>query len=245
MPRVLQLLVALLILKVTFGIVVGYRDYFPPNFDSDFLLGREAYFGGGYRVAFYAHILAGPLTLLLGLLLVSDRLRMRFPRLHRSLGKGQGLLVLLALVPSGLWMAFYAGTVVAATGFAALAVATGACVAIGWWAAVRRRFEAHRRWMWRTFLLLCSAVVLRLIGGLASVTGIGGEWSYPVAAWAIWLLPLAAYEVYLRAGTRIWPAAKGASRNLCCARQQSRQQEPERQSMPTSSLPAMETSARR
>jgi|GEM_PF-500032 len=246
LSRVLRVIVALLILKVTFAIVLGYQDYFPPNFDSEFLLGRKAYFAGGYRVAFYAHILSGPMTLLLGLLLVSDRLRSRFPKLHRSLGKAQSLLVLLVLAPSGLWMAAYAGTFVAAAGFAVLAAATGLFVALGWRAAVQMRFESHRRWMWRCFLLLCSAVVLRLIGGLTSVSGIGGAWSYPTAAWVSWLLPLAAYEMYVhwaeigsRDGLALVPAVVG---QISVGGEQS---EAEVQSRSASSLPAIEMSARR
>jgi hypothetical protein len=37
---------ALLIVKVTLSVILGYRDYLPPNFDADFLLGRESYFWG-------------------------------------------------------------------------------------------------------------------------------------------------------------------------------------------------------
>jgi hypothetical protein len=88
--------------------------------------------------------------------------------------------------------------VLAASGFALLAVATGACAFFGWRAAVQRRFADHRQWMLRCYLLLCSAVVLRLIGGLASVTHIGGEWSYPLAAWASWLVPLAGFEMAVK-----------------------------------------------
>jgi len=93
-------------------------------------------------------------------------------------------------------MAYYAqGGPVTALGFAALAIATAMCVLLGWQFAVRKRFASHRRWMWRCFLLLCSAVVLRLIGGLATVTNVGADWSYPLAAWASWLVPLAAFEL--------------------------------------------------
>jgi hypothetical protein len=87
-----------------------------------------------------------------------------------------------------------AGTI-AAIGFAALAVATGTSVALGWRAAVQRRFSEHRRWMWRSFLLLCSAVVLRLIGGLAVVLGSEAAWLDPLAAWLSWLGPLTAFEL--------------------------------------------------
>ncbi|MDB5336674.1 MAG: hypothetical protein JWN70_2293 [Planctomycetaceae bacterium] len=50
LQRALTLVAGLLRLKVTLPVIVGYRDYFPPNFDSDFLNGREAYFfGSGNR----------------------------------------------------------------------------------------------------------------------------------------------------------------------------------------------------
>ena len=44
-------------------------------FAAVFLLGRESYFWNGYHVAFYIHILSGPLTLVLGALLVIERWR--------------------------------------------------------------------------------------------------------------------------------------------------------------------------
>jgi hypothetical protein len=194
--RLLAFLAVLLILKVTLSVVLGYREYLPPNFKSDFLIGREAYFFGAYRWAFYTHIVVGPITLLLGLLLISDRFRARFPQWHRTLGKVQGMLVLLVLTPSGLWMARYAQTgAVAGAGLALLAVATAVCVLFGWRAAVQRRFADHRRWMTRCFVLLCSAVVLRVIGGFVTVTGIGEEWGYPTTAWVSWLGPIAVYEL--------------------------------------------------
>ena len=93
-------------------------------------------------------------------------------------------------------MAWYAQTgIVAGAGFSALAIATGVSAAFGWRSAVQKRFADHSRWMWRCFLLLCSAVIIRLVGGLATVTGIGVDWSYPLAAWLSWLVPLAIYEI--------------------------------------------------
>lgn len=195
--QLLAIAAVLLILKVTASVVLGYRHYYPPNFRSDFLLGREPYFFGPYQWAFYTHIAVGPATLLLGLVLVSDRFRARYPMWHRSFGKLQGILVLMLLCPSGLWMAQYAQTgTVAGVGLSLLAVATAACVLLGWRAAVQRRFADHRRWMWRCFLLMCSAVVLRVIGGFVAVTGIGSDWAYPFATWASWLGPLACFELW-------------------------------------------------
>ncbi|MBI3866445.1 MAG: DUF2306 domain-containing protein, partial [Planctomycetia bacterium] len=195
LPRVLTFLAVVLVLKITGGVVLKYVDYFPPNFQSDFLLGREPYFFGTYRWAFYVHLLAGPVSLILGLILLSERFRHTFPKWHRLLGRIQVLDVLFLLAPSGLWMAYRAEAgPVAGVGFAVLAVTTGTTVALGWRSAVQRRFAVHRRWMTRCFLLLCSTVVLRLIAGVATVTGMQGTWVEPLAAWVSWVVPLAVFE---------------------------------------------------
>jgi uncharacterized membrane protein len=194
--RVLTVLAVLLILKVTASVILNNRNYFPPDFGTEFLRNRERYFFGAYQCAFYTHILSGPFSLMLGLILVNEPLRNRYPKWHRCLGRVQVGCVLLLVTPSGLWMAIHAAAgPIAALGLAALAIATGTCVALGVRCAVRRRFADHRRWMWRCYLLLCSAVVLRLIGGFATVTGIAALWVDPLATWMSWLVPLAAFEV--------------------------------------------------
>src|SRR4051812_47025822 len=190
-----SVLAAVLILKVTAVVVWDYASYFPPDFRVDFLRGRESYFFGAYRWAFYVHVVSGPLALLLGLALVSAAVRRRFPAGHRALGRIQVLIVATLVAPSGLAMAFHAAAGPAAgVGLGVLAVLTAATALVGGRLAMRRRFADHRRWMWRCFLLLCSAVVLRLIVGLATAVGITSAWVDPLATWLSWLLPLAAFE---------------------------------------------------
>ena len=136
------------------------------------------------------------------MILLSERFRLRFSRWHRILGRIQVANVLLLVVPSGLWMSWYAMTgAVAGAGFAALAVVTGLCATFGWRAAMQRRFDVHRLWMLRCYVLLCSAVVLRLMGGVVLLAEIEGEWTYAVSAWACWLVPLVILELS-RLGTR-------------------------------------------
>ena len=207
-PQVLALLAALWIWKVTLNVVLEYGNYVPPNFESDFLLGRQAYFWGAYGGAFYVHLVAGPLSLVLGTMLVSERLRRLAPAWHRRLGRVEAAGVLLLLVPSGLWMAYYAVSgAVAVVGLSALAIATAVCVFFGWRSAVRRDFTHHRHWMWRTFILLCSAVVIRTLGGLAAVVGSDALWVYPVSTWASWLVPLLGFELGRFINARNAPAA--------------------------------------
>jgi len=202
LTRIFVAAAVLLIGKVTLSVVIDYRHYIPPDFAADFLRGRESYFWAGYHWAFYTHLVAGPASLLLGLLLISNRFRSRWPVWHRRMGRVQGLNVLLLLAPSGLWMAWYAeGGAVSAAGLGTLSIATAACLALGWRAAVQRRFADHQLWMWRTFLLLCSAVVIRMIGGLATVTQYDAAWVYRAATWFSWLAPLGVFEVLRRIRT--------------------------------------------
>ena len=192
----LKLLTCVLICRIVIAVVLSYRDYMPPNFTNDFLQGRQGYFFGSYQWAFTVHITSGPMSLVLGMILLNERFRRQYSYWHRCIGRVQVVCVLLLVAPSGLWMAWNAHAgFVAETGFGVLAIATAACIALGWRSAVKRRFAEHRCWMSRCFALLFSAVVLRFIGGLTTVAGVESEWVYPVAAWACWVLPLLAYEM--------------------------------------------------
>ena len=93
--------------------------------------------------------------------------------------------------------AFWIGTIILPLilwGLGSLAIATAAFVLLGWQAALQRRFADHERWMWRTYMLLISAIVIRMIGGAATVAGVDAPWLYPFSAWASWLLPLMVFE---------------------------------------------------
>jgi hypothetical protein len=198
LSQLAKLLVLAVILKVALGVVFKYGDYLPAQFESGFLQGRQGYFWTtAYNLAFYLHIVSGPCSLIVGIGLMSDRLRLTKPLWHRYLGFIQILNVLIVLVPSGIWMSIYAETgATAGFGFALLGVATGVCAWMGWKSAIRKRFDEHRRWMSRCFVLLSSAVVLRIMGGVFSIIGIGYPTTYTLAAWTSWTVPLALYEIF-------------------------------------------------
>lgn len=197
--RALQFAALLLLLRVTASVLVSYRDYLPPNFSRGFLQDRGAYFWHGYHVPFYAHIASGPLTLILGVLLLSQRFRRAWPRAHRILGRIQVFLILCLLVPGGLIMAWYAAAgPLAAISLGLLACATAVCMVMGWQTAIQKRFAAHRLWMERCFTLLCSAVVLRVLGGFGTVLPHVPVWYDIATTWSSWLVPLAAYELIRR-----------------------------------------------
>ena len=196
MRQLIYIAAVLLVLKTVLYVCLNFTDYVPPNFASDFLRGRERYFFGAYQCAFYVHIIAGPVTLLAGLLLTSYHLRRKFPRLHRNLGSFQVLCILLFIVPSGLWMAAYAQAGLSATvSFTLLSLATGLTAFVGWLHARNKRFAMHQRWMLRCFILLCSAVVIRVMGGMATTFGITWPAFDALSAWLCWTVPLLVLEI--------------------------------------------------
>jgi uncharacterized membrane protein len=199
LTTVLRWLAVVLILRVLVAILANYPDYFPPNFDALFLQGRKATFTGAYRAAFYVHIFSGPVVLFNGLIVLSESVR-RHGGLHRWLGRLQVVVLLLFVLPSSVVMSRHAfGGWPAGLSFLVLSAATASCAIAGVMHARRRRYGQHRRWMLRSYVLICSAVALRLISGAAGLVGVPSpEGAYIVAAWSSWLLPLAAYEIVER-----------------------------------------------
>ncbi len=197
LETVLRTSAVILILRVLLTILANYPDYFPPNFDSLFLQGREETFTGAYRAAFYVHIFSAPVVLFNGLILLSETVRFRYRRLHRYLGRVQVLVLLAFVLPSSVVMSCAAfGGWPATLSFVLLSAATGICAIVGVVYARRQRYEEHRRWMLRSYVLICSAVTLRLLSGAAGLIGLSNaEEAYIFAAWCSWLLPLAALEI--------------------------------------------------
>jgi len=200
LTTVLRWLAVVLILRVLAEILANYPDYFPPNFGSLFLQGREATFTGAYRVAFYVHIFSGPAVLFNGLILLSEYVRRRHGGWHRCLGRVQVVVLLLFVLPSSAVMSRHTfGGWPAALSFLLLSAATASCAIVGVVYARRRRYDRHRRWMLRSYVLICSAVALRLISGTAGLVGMPApEPAYIFAAWSSWLFPLAVFEIVER-----------------------------------------------
>lgn len=181
--------------RVLVLIVWEFRNYFPPNFQADFLFGREDYFFGWYSVSFYIHIVASPVALVLGfLLIVSQRFRM-LQSMHRRMGKIQAVLVVLLVAPSGLMMATRAMSgLIAGVGLALLAIATAGTMVVAVYYAQRKKIAIHRVWATRCFILLCSPLLLRLANGAETVLGVDSDLTYQLNAWLSWIVPLIGYE---------------------------------------------------
>jgi hypothetical protein len=188
----MRLLRSLWLLALALGsafITRGSLDYFGsdlPAFVIEKLpLPREQVWLGALRV----HVIAAALALPGCLLLMSKTLLARAPRVHRWAGRSTAAVVLLALVPSGSYLALFAkGGAMSAAGFLLSgAIAAGAMIQ-----AVRearaRRFAAHRRLVLHVLAQLSVAVTSR-----AMLFGFDAIAFDPVRAYviALWLPVLA------------------------------------------------------
>lgn len=144
------------------------------------------------------HFFGAGLALLLVPVQASGWIRRRWPAVHRA----AGWVFVGGLGGASLALDAHGGPV-ARTGFSVLAVLWLSVTAIGLRHALVRDFARHRRWMVHSLAMAFGAVTLRII----LFTGIGPlglpfETVYAFAAWASWLLNMAACEAWMRWGPR-------------------------------------------
>ncbi len=194
---VLKFTAAVLVLYFSALILTPFPHYLPPDFERGFLRNKaEGFYSSGYFLGFYAHIASAPLAILCGTLNLSHSLRRRLPQLHRKLGKLYVVLVLCFAAPGGAIMSTRAfGGMSSTVCFALISVAAWWFTWKAWQAAKARRFAAHGRWMCRSYLMMCSAITLRLIHFLMQPLELDPTLTYQWAAWLSWLPALVIFEI--------------------------------------------------
>ncbi len=128
------------------------------------------------------HMLIAPLALLTGALQFLPRLRAKYPKVHRYLGRIYVASCVIAGIGALTMVPHALGGPVAGLGFGILAVLWIGTTLAGWWAAVRRKLELHRVFMRLSYAMTFGGVTLRLqipIGFMLGYT------SY--AAMSVWL----------------------------------------------------------
>jgi hypothetical protein len=181
LPRRFFLVVLLLGSALITAASLGYFDFdtLPPFVIEKLPLRFESLWLGSLRV----HVASAALSFPLCIALMTRWLQRR-PRWHRLLGRIAGILVLLALVPSGVVLAFDAkGGKWVTAGFLLSAAIVAGCTVQGILTARRRDFVSHRRAMRHVVAQMSVAVTSRaLILGLDAL-GIDPGFSYVVALW--------------------------------------------------------------
>jgi len=144
------------------------------------------------------HVAGAATALLLGPFQFLRGLRVRFPRVHRWIGRTYVLGCLIGGV-GGFVMAFgsTAGPI-ATAGFGSLGVIWIIANIQGWRTAMARRFDAHRAWMIRSFALTFAAVTLRLYLPPVVIFHLPFVESYRAISFLAWVPNLILAELYIR-----------------------------------------------
>ena len=150
-----------------------------------------------WLAALKVHVAAASFALPACLLLSVKRM-LRFPRTHRWLGRATGAVVLAALVPSGLYLSWFAkGGAPATVGFAL----SGLIVALAMLQGIRRArakdTAGHRRCMLHVLAQLSVAVTSRTLLILLDAVGIDPDAAYLFALWVPVLASAGFVEVFV------------------------------------------------
>ncbi len=158
------------------------------------------------NAVFAAHVLLASVVTLAGLMQMIPALRRKWPRLHRWTGR-TFLTLAIFLALSGVWMAVVRGTYLSVISAVAILINAALILVfagLAWRHAVKRRFEQHRLWAIRTFMVVSGVWFLRVgIMGWILVNrgpvGMTDRMSGPadiVLTFGSYLIPLAMLELY-------------------------------------------------
>jgi uncharacterized membrane protein len=169
---------------LAFAIVLYALRYFSLNPDVFFPQQRNIYLA--HQTGIIAHIAGGVLALGLGPFQFLQKLRARWPKSHRWMGRLYLLGILLGGT-AGLYISFYAFAGLAASlGFAALALSWLATGFMAYRTIRSGDIATHRQWMIRNFALTFAAVTLRL-WMMPLIMFFGSETGYEIVAWVCWV----------------------------------------------------------
>jgi hypothetical protein len=156
-----------------------------------------------------AHIGLAGVALMVGPFQFLKRLRTSRPAVHRWMGRIYVTACTLGGIAGGLIALFSTAGPIAGWGFFSLAILWVPFTTLAWASAMRRDFEAHERWMIRSFALTFGAVTLRIylpIGiALMAAQGYDDPFTFPyrIIAWAAWVPNLIVAEAWLRSQPRL------------------------------------------
>lgn len=197
---VIRWLLGIIVLLLVVSLSLNALSYFNFNFTYGFLrLKQAAIATGWYLPAYYAHVLAAGLILVLGLFQLRTTISLRWRKLHRFLGKCYAYGILFFAAPGGLVMSFFInrGPWVL-TSFLIQSACWFLFTALAVRAVKKANIEEHARWMWRSYALTFAAVTLRLyIFLFTSSYDMSAPEAYGIIAWLSWTINLVAVEIYL------------------------------------------------
>lgn len=144
------------------------------------------------------HVAASGVAMLLGAFQFFKPLRRKAPSLHRWTGRVYIVACVVGGLAGGVIALSSTAGPIAGWGFFMLAVLWVPFTLMAWVSAMRRDFNAHERWMIRSFALTFAAVTLRIYLPIASIMNHGFPLdAYRIIAWAAWVPNLIVAELFI------------------------------------------------
>jgi hypothetical protein len=199
-PRVVRRLPWFVFLVAMFAgsalITTNSLVYFDSSAVAPFVIERlPERFASIWLASLRVHVAAALVSLPLCLAL-TFRWVQRRPAWHRWIGRGAAVIVLFALVPSGVVLAFHAkGGPSVTLGFLLSAAIVGTAMVRGVLAARRRDLRGHQRAMRHVVAQMSVAVTSRALLRGFDAFGVDPDLAYVVALWAPVLVGAALVEV--------------------------------------------------
>jgi uncharacterized membrane protein len=150
-----------------------------------------------HRFALAFHASFAGVALLIGPFQIAEEFRIRWRRLHRTLGWVYIAAVAIAAVAAVVLAPQTNFGPIAGLGFFTLAILWLIATGIALRTAIQHRFQDHRRWMLRSYALTAAAITLRILLPASAVMGLPAGPSYRAIAWMCWLINLGIVEIYL------------------------------------------------
>jgi uncharacterized membrane protein len=199
--KIMKLLPALAICLGVYLMLRITLPYFSFQTDIGFLLTKQRLLHNiAWRMGFYIHIACSLPVLAIGILQFRNDFRLKYPDLHRNLGKLYILLVLIFAAPAGFVLAVFAnGGVVAKLSFVLLSAAWWVFTLLAYTQIKKGNNKQHIAMMTRSYALTLSALTLRLYV-LSSPYWIHlpAKETYEVIAWLSWVPNLCIAEWIIR-----------------------------------------------
>jgi uncharacterized membrane protein len=174
------------------------------NFDVSYgflQLKQHAIDTGWYLPAYYAHVLAAGVILLIGILQIHPTWGLRWRQLHKTIGRIYVGGILFFAAPGGLIMSFFInrGPWVLSS-FLLQCGLWFVCTYLAYYYIRNGNVQLHRQWMLRSYALTLAAITLRVYVFFSSWSfDLAHPAAYATIAWLSWVLNLFLCELYLSA----------------------------------------------
>lgn len=138
-------------------------QYIPINLDVAFLQIKQDYINIiPWRIAFFVHVFTSMFALLAGFTQFSKFILKKHKKIHRTIGKLYVFTILIFTGPAGFIMALFAnGGITSRLAFLTLDILWLFFTFKAFQLALKKDFNAHKKFMYRSYALTLSAVTLR------------------------------------------------------------------------------------